>query len=138
MEEKNLEAISSSNLLLILLKVIFASRKEWPQKLFYVLSKRLRENKIKSKHKKKMKNNLNKGYFSLRVGYHQILQNMRVLLFQVYNYLKEQSCKLCNNKYMIASIQKTNTEILAFITVLVFKLLIRKVLFINRKDNESC
>ena len=68
MEEKNLEAISSSNLLLILLKVIFPSRKEWPQKLFYVLSKHLRENKIKSKHKKKMKNNLNKGHFSPRVG----------------------------------------------------------------------
>ena len=39
---------------------------------------------------------------------------------------------------MIASTQITNTEIFAFITVLVFKLLSRKVLFINRKDNRNC
>ena len=39
---------------------------------------------------------------------------------------------------MIASTQITNTEILAFIVVLVFKLLRRKVLFINRKDNRKC
>ena len=37
---------------------------------------------------------------------------------------------------MIASTQITNTEIFAFITVLVFKLLSRKVL--NRKDNRNC
>ena len=36
---------------------------------------------------------------------------------------------------MIALTQITNTEIFAFIAVLVFKLLSRKVLFINRKDN---
>ena len=35
---------------------------------------------------------------------------------------------------MIASRQVTNTEVFAFIAVLVFKLLSRKVLFINRKD----
>ena len=52
--------------------------------------------------------------------------------------LKVQSCKLRNNKYMIASIQITNTEIFAFIAVLVFELLSRKVLFINRKDNRNC
>ena len=46
--------------------------------------------------------------------------------------LKVQSCKLYNNKYMIASTQITNTEIFAFIAVLVFKLLSRKVLFIKR------
>ena len=34
---------------------------------------------------------------------------------------------------MIASTQTTNTEIFAFIAVLVVKLLSRKVLFINRK-----
>ena len=39
---------------------------------------------------------------------------------------------------MIASIQITNTEIFAFIAVLVFKLLSRKVLFINRKDKRNC
>ena len=38
---------------------------------------------------------------------------------------------------MIASTQITNTEILAFIAALVFKLLSRKVLFINRKLLES-
>ena len=36
--------------------------------------------------------------------------------------LKVQSCKLYNNKYMIALTQITNTETLAFIAVLVFKL----------------
>ena len=39
---------------------------------------------------------------------------------------------------MITSTQITNTEIFAFIAVLVFKLLIRKVLRINRKDNRTC
>ena len=53
-------------------------------------------------------------------------------------YLKLQSWKLYNNKYMIASTQITNTEIFAFVAVLVFKLLSRKVLFINRKDNRNC
>ena len=36
---------------------------------------------------------------------------------------------------MIASTQVTNTVIFAIIDVLVFKLLSRKVLFIDRKDN---
>ena len=52
--------------------------------------------------------------------------------------LKVQSCKLYNNKYMIALTQVTNIEILAFIAVLVFKLLSRKVLFINRKEIRNC
>ena len=52
--------------------------------------------------------------------------------------LKVQSRKLFNNKYMIPSRQVTNTEIFAFIAVLAFKLLSRKVLFINRKDNKNC
>ena len=43
---------------------------------------------------------------------------------------------------MIASTQITNTEICAFIAlnlrVLDFKLLSRKDLFINRKDNRNC
>ena len=51
--------------------------------------------------------------------------------------LKVQSCKLHNNKYMISSTQITNTEIFASIAVPVFKLLSRKVLFINRKDNRN-
>ena len=39
---------------------------------------------------------------------------------------------------MIASKQITNTEMFAFLAVLVLKLLRRKVLFINRKDNRNC
>ena len=39
---------------------------------------------------------------------------------------------------MIASTKITNTEIFAIIAVLVFNLLSRKVLFINRKDNRNC
>ena len=49
-----------------------------------------------------------------------------------------QSCKLYNNKYMIASTQIRNTEIFAFIAVLAFKLLTCKVLFINRKHKRNC
>ena len=51
--------------------------------------------------------------------------------------LKVQSCKLYSSIYIIASTYIINTEIFAFITVLVFKLLNRKVLFINRKDNRN-
>ena len=54
------------------------------------------------------------------------------------NGLKVQPCKLHNNKYIIALTQLTNTEIFAFIAVLVFQLLSLKVLFINRKDNRNC
>ena len=39
---------------------------------------------------------------------------------------------------MIASSQITSTEVFAFITVLVFKLLSRKVLITNRKANRNC
>ena len=39
---------------------------------------------------------------------------------------------------MIASTQITNIEIFAHEAVLLFKLLSRKVLFINRKDIENC
>ena len=45
---------------------------------------------------------------------------------------------LYNNKYKIALTQTTNTEIFEFMAALVFKLLSRKVLFINRKDNRNC
>ena len=45
--------------------------------------------------------------------------------------LKIQSFKLCNNKYMIISTQITNAEVSAFISLLVFKLLSRKILFTN-------
>ena len=39
---------------------------------------------------------------------------------------------------MIASAQIPDTEIFAFTAVLVFKLLSRKVLFVNKKDNRNC
>ena len=39
---------------------------------------------------------------------------------------------------MIASTEIANTEIFAFIAVVAFKLLSRKVLFINSKDNRNC
>ena len=39
---------------------------------------------------------------------------------------------------MIASTQITNTEIFTFIAILGFKILSRKVLFINKKDNRNC
>ena len=52
--------------------------------------------------------------------------------------LKLQSCKLYNDEYMIAPIQLANIEVFAFIAVLLSKLLCRKVLFINMKDNRNC
>ena len=52
--------------------------------------------------------------------------------------LEVQSCKLYNNKCLIAFTQITKNAIFAIIAVLVFKLLGRKVLFINRKDNRNC
>ena len=51
--------------------------------------------------------------------------------------LNVQSCKLYN-KYMIVLIQLTHTEIFAYIGVLVFKSLSRKVLFIKKKGNRNC
>ena len=50
-------------------------------------------------------------------------------------FLKVQSCKLYDYKYMIASTQITKTEILTIIASVIFKLLSRKVLLITRKDN---
>ena len=47
--------------------------------------------------------------------------------------LKVQSCKLYSSKYMIALTQITNTEIFAFIAVLVFKILGRKVFLETEK-----
>ena len=67
-------------------------------------------------------------------------KNITCMMFNnfSFNHLKVQSCKLYNDKYMIASTQITNTEIFVFIAVLVFKVLSRKVLFRNRKDNRKC
>ena len=39
---------------------------------------------------------------------------------------------------MTVLMQITNTEVFAFIAVLVFKLLSREVLLINRKENKIC
>ena len=51
--------------------------------------------------------------------------------------LKVQSCKFYDNQYIIASTQITNTEIVTFIVLLVFKLLSHKVLFIKEKTIET-
>ena len=56
----------------------------------------------------------------------------------IVNSFKGTVYKLYNNKYMILSTQLTNIEIFPFIAALVFKLLGRKVLFINRQDNRNC
>ena len=53
-------------------------------------------------------------------------------------HLKVQPCQSYKKKYMIDSAQVRNSEIFAFIAILVFKLLSRKVLFINREDNRDC
>ena len=58
--------------------------------------------------------------------------------FRLFNVLKVESCKLYNNKYMITLTQLANTDIFASISVRVLKLLSRKVLFINKKDNRNC
>ena len=69
------------------------------------------------------------------------LENNRALSkfrSRILHYLKVQSCKLYNNKYIVALIQITNTEIFASIAAVIFKLLSRKVLFTNRKYNRNC
>ena len=48
----------------------------------------------------------------------------------------QQPCKLYDNEYKITSTQITNTEIFAFIAVLVFKLLSRKV-FVYRQKRQK-
>ena len=50
--------------------------------------------------------------------------------------LKVQSCKL-HNQYITASTQITNTKIVTFIALLVFKLLSRKVLLIKENAMET-
>ena len=73
-------------------------------------------------------------YFKLSSFVIVYLRNCIPLL----KHLQIPSCKLYNNKYMIVSTQIANTEIFAFIALLILKLLSRKVLFINRKDNRNC
>ena len=65
-------------------------------------------------------------------------QAMKIFIREYWTTLKVQSCKLYNNKYMISSTQITNTEIFAFVSDLVFKLLSRKALYVNAKDNRNC
>ena len=72
----------------------------------------------------------------LRTSYTELNLWLKFLRICFY-FLKVQTCKLHNNKYMIASTQITNTEFV-FKAFLDFKLLRRKVLFINRKDNRDC
>ena len=55
-----------------------------------------------------------------------------------FHYLENLKYSHVNYVIMIASTQITNNEIFAFVTVLVLKLLSRKVLIINRKKNRNC
>ena len=74
------------------------------------------------------------------LDYNNIIYDLQFGFRQQYSTshaLKVQSYKLYNNKYMLASTQISNTEIFVFTAVLVFKLLSRKVLFINKKDNRN-
>ena len=52
--------------------------------------------------------------------------------WEIQKVFKGTAMQIYKDKSMIALTQITNTEIFAFIAVLVFKLLSRKVLFINR------
>ena len=56
-----------------------------------------------------------------------LLPHITDVIWNKYDLNVQQSCRLHNIKYMIASIQITNTELSAFIAVLVFKLLSRNV-----------
>ena len=58
--------------------------------------------------------------------------------YVIYFTILKGQCILYNNEYVIASPQITNTKFFTFIAVLLFKLLRRKVLFTNRKDNRNC
>ena len=73
--------------------------------------------------------------------YKEFFQNMKMsimfLRIGFIKLLKVQSCKLYNSKCIIVSTQITNTEILVFIAVLLFKLLSHKVLFLNGEDNRN-
>ena len=51
--------------------------------------------------------------------------------------LRVQPYKLYNENYMIPSTQITETKIFAFIAFPIFKLLSRRILVINRKDNRN-
>ena len=67
------------------------------------------------------------------------LMSLKQILIELKNTgLKVQWCELYNNKYMIALTQITNTETFTFIAVVAFKLLSRKALFINKRDNRHC
>ena len=86
-------------------------------------------------YQRRQKNYFEKQLFSF-FKYEEILINIKNMLRT--SYLNVKPCILYNKKYMIASTQKTNTEIFTFISVLVFKLLNRKGLFLNRKNNKDC
>ena len=57
------------------------------------------------------------------------INRLRTLCAKIYKTLKVQSCKLSNNKYMIASTQIRNTEIFTSIADL---------LFISTEDYGNC
>ena len=78
-------------------------------------------------------------FYELRsFQYEQTATFLRMLFHLNQFLLKVQSFKSYDNKYMIASTQITNTDIFAFITVLVNKSLIRNDLFINKTNDKNC
>ena len=78
---------------------------------------------------------ISRGLFMIRFPIQARFLTTNSLTAFIVTSLKVQSCKFYTNKYMIASTEITNTEVLAFILVLVFQLFSYKVLFISRIDN---
>ena len=71
-----------------------------------------------------------------RYMFRSTIKDTRTAAVMLFSPLEVQSRELYN-KNMIALTQITNSEIFAFITLPVFKILIPKVLFINRKDKRN-
>ena len=65
---------------------------------------------------------------SLEISYEELLSKPAISLMNLKGAVMQ----------ITSSTQITDNEIFAFIPVLVFKLLSRKVLFINRNDNRNC
>ena len=71
-----------------------------------------------------------------RYMFRSTIKDTRTAAVMLFSLLEVQWRELYN-KNIIALTQITNTEIFAFITRPVFKILIPKVLFINRKDKRN-
>ena len=83
--------------------------------------------------KRRSVNLCTKFFLNTLLCYHIYLPYTYFLVqrWSIRQFLKVQSCKLCNNKYLIVSIQITNTQIFALRAVLVFMLLSRKIVLLK-------